>query len=317
MPSRQSPSLRQQLQGNGLATALCTDDFGCWEAAVASTLGHHRSERLQVSVPFAAHFRVGQVGGVGILHINGRGRLRLIREQQGLSVLWLPLRGMTAERINGQPLLAEPGTGLLYQPGDAMDSQTSEELEGLSLLIPTDRHQPLQNLASPLLAAGPLDQAVLSSARQLAVAAACQPAGMEHAADRFSEALRAWSDLHRPPGRRERITARRRRETVQQAREWMTARLEQRFGVEELSGVLQLSTRQLQYSFLQELGRSPMAEAKRLRLQRLRHLLLDPEQDRRSIAELMQASGLIASGVTSADYRHWCGESPRRTRLCR
>jgi hypothetical protein len=29
----------------------------------------------------------------------------------------------------------------------------------------------------------------------------------------------------------------------------------------------------------------------------------------------MAASGLIASGVTSADYRHWCGESPRQTRL--
>lgn len=97
----------------------------------------------------------------------------------------------------------------------------------------------------------------------------------------------------------------------------MGDRLDQRFGVVELSGALEVSTRQLQYSFLQELGRSPMAEAKRLRLQQLRRLLLDREQDQRSIAELMVASGLIASGVTSADYRRWCGESPRRTRLRR
>lgn len=315
MPSRQSPSLRQLLQGDGLATALRTDDFGCWEAAVASTLGHHRSERLQADEPFSAHFRVGQVAGIGVLHLNGRGRLRLIREQQGQSVLWLPLRGMTAERINGQEWLAEPGTGLLFQPGDAMDGATSEELEGLSLLIPAQQHQPLPNLSTPLLAAGPLDQAILASARQLAVAAACQPAGAAHAAEQFSEALRAWSESQQQPVRRERITARRRRDTVQQARAWMAARLEQRFGVAELSGALLVSPRQLQYSFLQELGRSPMAEAKRLRLQRLRQLLLDPEQDQRSIAELMAASGLIASGVTSVDYRHWCGESPRRTRL--
>jgi transcriptional regulator GlxA family with amidase domain len=101
---------------------------------------------------------------------------------------------------------------------------------------------------------------------------------------------------------------------VQQAREWMAARLSQRFTVGELGRALAASPRQLQVSFLQEMGRTPMAEAKRLRLQRLRGLLIDPGQDQRSIAELMAASGLMASGVTSADYRRWCGESPRRTR---
>lgn len=317
MAPRQFSLLRQQLQGNGLTTVLATRDFGCWEAAVASTLGHHRSERLEAAKAFAAHLRVGQVGGVSVLHLNGRGRLRLIREQQGQSVLWLPLRGMTAERINGQSWLAEPGTALLFQPGDAMDGETSEELEGLSILIPAELHHPSPSFSSPLLAEGPLQQAILTSARQLAGAVARQPAGAAHAADQFIEALRAWREWQQQPLRRERITARRRRDTVQEARAWMGDRLDQRFGVVELSGALEVSTRQLQYSFLQELGRSPMAEAKRLRLQQLRRLLLDREQDHRSIAELMVASGLIASGVTSADYRRWCGESPRRTRLRR
>lgn len=317
MPARPSPTYLQQLQGDGLTTTLQTDDFSCWEAAVASTLGHHRSDLRQATESFAARFRVGQLGGFGVLHLNGRGRLRLSREQCRHSVLWLPLRGMSEERINGQLWLAEPGTGLLFQPGDVMVGETSEELEGLSILIPAELPQPHGRSQGPLLAAGPLPQAILESARQLAAAAACRPAGAAHAADRLSEALRAWSDWQQQPVRRERITARRRRETVQQARQWMQARLEQRFGVEELSAALAVSTRQLQYSFLQELGRSPMAEAKRLRLQRLRLLLQDPQQDRRSIAELMEASGLIASGVTSADYRHWCGESPRSTRLRR
>lgn len=322
MPARQPPTFLQQLQGDGLATTLQTDDFGCWEAAVASTLGHHRSDLLLAADPFAACFRLGRLGGYGVLHLKGRGRLRLSREQCRHSVLWLPLRGMTKERINGRAWLAEPGQGLLFQPGDAMVGETSDELEGLSILIPAALLEPPESPVSPLpvsplLDAGPLQQAILASARQLALAAAGQPAGAVHAADQLSEALRLWMDWQQQPTRRERITARRRRETVQQAREWMEARLEQRFGVEELSSALQVSTRQLQYSFLQELGRSPMAEAKRLRLQRLRGLLLDNDQAQRSIAELMEASGLIASGVTSADYRHWCGESPRRTRLRR
>lgn len=281
---------------------------------MASTLGHHCSELLQASEPFAARFRVGALGGYGVLHLKGRGRLRLSREQCRHGVLWLPLRGMTEECINGQRWLAEPGTGLLFQPGDGMVGETSDELEGLSILIPPELRLPPRHSEGPLLAAGPLQRQILDSAWQLAAAAATQPAGAAHAADRLSEALRAWSDWQQQPVRRERITARRRRETVQQARQWMQERLEQRFGVEGLSSALQVSTRQLQYSFLQELGRSPMAEAKRLRLQRLRCLLQDPQQGRRSIAELMEACGLIASGVTSADYRHWCGESPRSTR---
>jgi transcriptional regulator GlxA family with amidase domain len=58
-----------------------------------------------------------------------------------------------------------------------------------------------------------------------------------------------------------------------------------------------------------------MAEAKRMRLHRLRGLLLDRERNSCSVAEMMAASGLIASGVTSADYRLHFGESPRQTRL--
>ena len=62
--------------------------------------------------------------------------MRLSREQRQHSVLWLPLRGMTLETINGEPWLAEPGTGLLLFPGDDLLGETSQELEGLSILIP-------------------------------------------------------------------------------------------------------------------------------------------------------------------------------------
>jgi AraC-like DNA-binding protein len=314
--SRPEP-LQRQLLAAGLATVLDTDDFGCWEAAVATTLGHHRSDLLGPSQPFAARFRLGQLGSFGILHLTGRGRVRLLREQRQGSVLWLPLRGMGQERINGGDWLAEPGTGLLVHPGDSLLGDTSEELEGLSILIPDTLAIRPAAAGTPLRAAGPLSQRVLASARQLAAAAAGRPAGAEHAADQFHQDLLRWSESQQQPAPRERITARRRRDMVEEARRWMGSRLPERFGLGELSAALQVSPRQLQYSFLEELGRSPMAEAKRLRLRRLRGLLLDPDEDSRSVAELMAASGLLASGATAADYRRWCGESPRSTRRLR
>jgi AraC-like DNA-binding protein len=311
------PSHHDPLHGAGLATALNTQDFGCWEAAVSTTLGHHRSELLSPTRPFQVHFRVGQVGAFSVLHLQGRGRMRLSREQRELSVLWLPLRGISEERINGQSWLAEPGTGLLFQPGDVMEGETSETIEGLSILIPPGIHRRPSRSGSPLLAAGPLHQRILASARALADAAGVQFAGAELAAERLTELLREWSDHQEQPFRRERLTARRRRDTVESARQWMAARLPERFSLEDLSEAVGVSPRQLQYSFQEEQGRSPMAEAKRLRLQRLRSLLLDPSHDQRRVTELMVAAGLIASGVTSADYRNWCGENPGQTRLHR
>jgi len=309
----QSPH-QDPLDGAGLITVLNTHDFGCWEASVANTLGHHRSELLSSPDQFQAHFRVGRVGAFSVLHLKSRGRLRLNREQREHSVLWLPLRGISEERINGESWLAEPGTGLLFQPGDAMEGETSERIEGLSILIPPGLHHRHSRPGSPLLAAGPLHQRILASARALAVAAALQLAGAEFAADQLTEVLREWTERQEQPFRRERITARRRRDTVESARQWMAARLPGRFSLDDLSQAVAISPRQLQYHFQQELGHSPMAEAKRLRLHLLRSLLQDREHNPCSVAELMAASGLIASGVTSADYRLRFGESPRQTR---
>lgn len=312
--SSSSAQLPRLLQADGLTTTLSTSDFSCWEAAVASSLGHHRSELLNPTDPFQAHFRVGELGGFGVLHLQGRGRVRLLREQCVRSVLWLPLCGMSAEVVNGKAFLAEPGQALLFRPGDALLGETSQELEGLSILLPPEIGGPSGRSAPTLLQQGPLQQALLRSARQLAAAAAQQPAGAEHAADRLSNALLAlWSSQEHPPGQ-ERITARRRREMVHAARAWMAQRLPERFTLQALSAAVGLSPHQLQDSFLEELGHAPMAEAKRLRLKRLRSLLLDPDQRGRSVAELMAASGLIASGVTSGDYRRWCGETPMQTR---
>ena len=44
---------------------------------------------------------------------------------------------MTTERINGREWLAEPGDGLLFRPGDAMEGETSKEIEGISIFLPS------------------------------------------------------------------------------------------------------------------------------------------------------------------------------------
>jgi AraC family ethanolamine operon transcriptional activator len=94
----------------------------------------------------------------------------------------------------------------------------------------------------------------------------------------------------------------------------MEDHLGRRFSLAELGLDLGISVRTLQYSFREQLGRPPMAELKRRRLRRLRQLLQQADHDNRSVAELMQAAGLLACGATAADYGRCWGESPRRTR---
>lgn len=303
-----------KLQGQGLRTLLDTTDFGCWHAAVKTSLGHHRSQLLSSANHFEARMRAGQVDGIGVIHLQGIGELELEREQCDNAVLWLPICGSSEEWINGQAYLAEPGKALLFWPGDHLHGRTALEVEGVSILLPQQDLPPLENTASPLLDLGRGHQQLLAAARDVAMAAAQEPQGACWAAEQLRNSLISWAIGQGADAPKERITAVRRRAMVGEARKWLEAHLGDRFTVGELSAAVGVSTRQLQYSFLEELGCTPMADAKRLRLHRLRQLLLDPELHRSSVAELMTRSGLLASGVTAADYRAWFGELPRQTR---
>jgi transcriptional regulator GlxA family with amidase domain len=95
---------------------------------------------------------------------------------------------------------------------------------------------------------------------------------------------------------------------------WMRDRLAERFSVVELSAALNVSVRTMQTSFQAELGCSPLAELKRMRLHQLRQLMLNSGLHQCSVAELTKQAGLLACGVTAAEYRRWCGEPPHRTR---
>jgi hypothetical protein len=70
---------------------------------------------------------------------------------------------MTQERVNGTTWLAEPGSGLLFHPGNVLEGDTSEELEGLSILLPEGFQPPALPPAAPLLAAGLIASGVTSA----------------------------------------------------------------------------------------------------------------------------------------------------------
>lgn len=291
---------------------LETSQFDAWEQVIAGTLGHHHSRLLPGSTPFSAKIHTGFVDDFQILLLHGCGQVELLREQCESGVLWLPLQGWSHEFINGREFLAEQGMGLLFQPGDVMQGVTSEEVRGISILVP---HQYLQGSgpSTPLLWQGAAARRLITTCMQMVEASAVDRQGASFAAEALVDGLALLCNppLEQPGGW---IRAARRKRTVDEARQWMKQHLSERLSVVEISKAVNVSVRSLQYSFQAELGCTPMMEAKRLRLHHLRQLLQDEELSQHRIADLMAASGLLACGATAVDYRHWCGETPRRTR---
>jgi transcriptional regulator GlxA family with amidase domain len=194
-----------------------------------------------------------------------------------------------------------------------MTGLTADNVSGFSILVPNiylSGRGPL----SPLLREGVAVQQLIRAAWDLVEAAAMQTAGGSHTAEHLVEALHHICNPPHPDQQVQRITATRRRVLVSDARSWMEQHLAERFSVVELSAAMNVAVRTLQASFKVELGCSPLAELKRMRLDRLRRLLLNPDWSDRSVAELMQESGLLACGVTSANYENYYGELPIRTR---
>jgi AraC-like DNA-binding protein len=298
----------------GLEPILSTTDFDQWSTVVGTNLGDHRSHLFTPCEPFQAVIHGAQVAGIGLLHLHGRGQVQLDRVQgPDRAVLWLPLQGLSEEVVNGEVLVAGPGMAMLLRPGDHLRGNTTRQMEGLSILIPSDRIQP--GLPS-LLHQGYLHGRLIAAGKRFAQAVSTHHPGVRHAATALLDQLGAWqvAMVLEQGGQRERITARRRRLVVANACQWMDDHLEEPFEVLQVAQAVAVSTRTLQYAFTHEKGVSPMAEAKRLRLIKLRCLLQDPCFADYSIAELMTCSGLLAGGSTAGDYRRYFGESPRHSR---
>lgn len=297
----------------GLRQVLQTRDFSAWEAAVASSLGHHSSRLLSRASAFGACFHWGQAGPVQLQHLRGRGVVELDREQVGNAVLWIPLRGRSQERLNGQQLLISPGEALLIRPGDQLRGRTDAELEGLSLVLPAAGFSAAA--AGPCLLGGePGQRRLIAQAGLLHKAIAWRDPSRAIAARELLERLEELVAAAAAPVPRPSLGQRRRWQLVQEAEHWMGARLDQPFSIGELATALACPQRTLHDAFARELGRSPLARARQLRLRALRQSLQDPSLSSHSIAELMGRSGLLACGATARAYAACYGELPRRTR---
>ena len=104
------------------------------------THGHHRSTLLTPEVPFASRMQMMDAGEVAVVAIDGCSAIRLERSQpEDRVVLWLPRQGWVAERVNGEAVVAESGSAMLYLPGDELCGDTSLRLQGFSILLPFDQ----------------------------------------------------------------------------------------------------------------------------------------------------------------------------------
>lgn len=297
-----------------LQTVLQTREFSVWKAATAATLGHHRSRLIRGSAAFAASYRQATVAGMQVLHLRGRGALELDREQVGAGVLWIPLQGVMQERLNGIPLEIAPGQALLIRPGDQLIGRSAETLEGLSLLLPADFVAAELGHLPAWLPPGSAARLLIGRSRRLVQALQHQDPAASIAAQELLDTLVALQGLRLPPLPTLRRSQQQRWQLVQEASSWMAARLAQPFRVGDLSAALGCPTRSLQEAFRCELGRSPLVQARLLRLQGLRQLLQDPEQRQISIATAMGRCGLLACGATARAYAGCYGERPSQTR---
>ena len=311
---RSTASTKPLFNPRGLHPILDTSDFDQWSEVVGSQLGDHRSELTTSAQSFKAVIHSGKANNLGLLHIQGQGKVQLDRVQANdRAVFWMPLQGLSEEIVNRESFVASPGMAMVLRPGDVMVGRTTHLMEGLSILIPADR---IRAGLPALLHQGKLNRALIEAGYCFAKSVGLYQEKALHAEKSFLNQLAAWQFAmdSKHDGPRERITIRRRRQVVADAIDWMVYHLETPFEVGEIAEAAQVSIRTLQYAFRQELGVTPMAEAKRLRMHRLRDRLMDNRFFQSSIADLMKSSGLLAAGSTAVEYRHYFGETPRQSR---
>lgn len=250
--------------------------------------------------------------------LEGRSSIRLHRHQApGQVVLWLPQSGWVEETVNGRPLLAEPDTAMLCLPGDELQGDTTAVLKGVSLLMPASL------LGDPdcwhgcslrLLAKTSESVTAIHMALEIVSTLRKGTDDVGQLVGALVDQLIFWRDrasegsMEQAPGSVERGLL------ISKARCWIDAHLHQSFHIAELAAALHVSSRTLQYSFVEELGHSPLAEVRRVRFRMLRNKLLSAPAHE-SIEVIFRCCGLIDTPVTRRHYRNWCGETPTQTRV--
>lgn len=248
------------------STTQATRQFDEWEHNLSQAIGHHRSTLLTPALPFFSRITVRQAEGVSTVALEGSSCLHLHRWQPpGQLLLWLPHQGWVDERINGQPVVAEPGSAMLCLPGDELEGETTASLQGVSILLPIQALGTAdcwQGFTGRHLAQGSEVVALVETAEQLVAALAAGAPQTGWLAGVLVEHLLFWRDLAVEPPSERLLGAVERRRQIRRAHEWIEAHLHQPLRVTELAEALHLSTRSLQFCFRQELGHSPLEDRK-------------------------------------------------------
>jgi len=292
--------------------------FDEWAENLAQSLGNHRSTLLTPEIPFSSCLRISQVGQATVLAIEGTSSVRLERVQPlDRAVLWLPRQGWVKERLNGRPVVAEPGSAMLCLPGDELVGESSPSLKGVSVVLPASllgEPSGWLRFQSRHLREGTEVVALLHSALDLVASLGQASADPRFFLATVVDQLLFWRDLVRDVSHNRVGDAVDRRRLIACARDWIEAHLDQPFRVTDLAGALYVSTRSLQMSFCEQLGHSPLEEARRLRFRRLRQQLLTTPAAQASIESLFRRCGLTGSAHTRRHYLEWCGETPLQSR---
>ena len=104
---------------------------------------------------------------------------------------------------------------------------------------------------------------------------------------------------------------------VARAQDYAMAHLEQPISLEAMARAAFTSVRSLHRAFRSELGESPGAFVRRLRLHRIRQGLMSPHTARATVTEVAYRSGITQLGRMARWYREVFGELPSETRSSR
>jgi AraC-like DNA-binding protein len=239
-------------------------------------------------------------------------------------VLWIPFRGSNLERVNGVEVVAEPGDALLFRPGDVMVGTSAEHCKGLSVVLPESLWRCIEPLSPPvrprqptLLKRGtPMGKALVAQALELYGATRNGDQARHQLAVDLQDNLKDLLAPSDPAAPLITIPTARRLELIEAADQWMSEHLASAFSSEEIASGVGVHLRTLQRAYQQERQRTPLEQARLLRLHAARRTLQGKGGAKSATVQAcLEEAGLPASGRTANLYKTFFAETPRQTLL--
>lgn len=303
---------------------VSTSDPRVAARAVEPFVGSHQ---IVVREPgFHASVLAGRLADLGLAMFTYEAGLTIDADPLSTFALNFSLRGSAAVDIAGQEVIASRGAGVLFRPGAPSRLRWSADLRTLTILIPADaldRH--LVVLTSParvrldLRSDVPPERAqrilsVLLSGLRVAQSDGRMPP--EQAVWHFRDALLSsvlleLQDEQHPARGPENTSA---AAIVGDAASAMRRLLADAPSIPYIAASIGTTERNLQASFRDEVGSTPSAYFKRLRLEAVRDALLRSSPAQTSVTQVAsETAGFFHLGRFAGEYLREFGEHPRDT----